>query len=126
MIIPKRQVVEFMIKEALDKKAIRSQKGLADAVSRRLRSGDEGYAITPKRARAIAMETPGVRVKIRTRRGKVPSRCPACGSQLKKLHTRNLKGKRVLLSMRCSRCSYRGSGNRWVPSRYEFEIARRD
>ena len=126
MLIPKREIVEFMIKEILNKKRIRSQKELADAVSKKLKTGDEGYAITPKRARMIALETPGVRVKVKTKKGKVPKKCPACERKLKKVYTKNLKGRKVLVSMKCSRCSYRGSGNSWVPSRYEFEISKRD
>jgi len=126
MLIPKKEIVEFMIKEALNKKRIRSQKELADAVSKKLKTGDEGYTITPKRARMISLETPGVRVKVKTKKGNIPKRCPVCERKLKKEYTKNLKGRKVLVSMKCSVCSYRGFGNRWVPSRYEFEIIKRD
>jgi hypothetical protein len=121
MLIPKDETVRFVLKEILQKRAIRSQAELAEALSERLRQVDVQYAVSAQRARAIAMETPGIRVRIAIRKGKPPKKCPACGGKLDRTYTRNLKGKKILLRMKCLRCSYRGAGNKWIPGRYGFE-----
>lgn len=123
MLIPKTEIVKFVLKEALQKQKIRSQTRLAEIVRKKLREGENGYTISAHRVRTIAMQTPRVNVKIKTKKGKHPSKCPACNNRLKKTYTKNLRGRKVLVSLRCSRCSYRGSGGKWMPSRYEFELS---
>ncbi len=126
MMIPKKEIVKFVLKDVLKKKRIRSQAGLAEALARKLKETEIYYSISPKRARIIAIETPGIRVKIKNRKGKPPKECPACSHKLKKTYTRNLKGRKTLLSLKCSKCSYRGSGSKWIPRRYEFDLKRVD
>lgn len=121
--IPKAEIVKFVLKEVLQKQRVRSQARLAGIVRKKLRESDKEYAVSEHRVRIIAMRTPGVRVKIRTKKGRHPKRCPACSHTLRKTYTKNLRGRKVLVSMRCSRCSYRGSGDKWTPSMYEFELS---
>ena len=120
MNIPKKDAVSFVLCEALRKGTVKSQKELSDTINRRLRATNPGYSISGPRARMIAVHTPGIRVSVYTRKGPVPGRCPVCGHSLRKSHTRNLRGRKVLNRLDCSRCPYMGSGGRWVPSRYEF------
>jgi hypothetical protein len=89
-------------------------------LNKRLRRSSPGYVISGERARSIALNTPGIRVKIHTRRGRPPRRCPVCGHPLRKAYTRNLRGRKLPLRLSCTRCPYRGSGGSWIPSRYEF------
>lgn len=126
MLIPKKEIVKFVLKDVLKKQKIRSQTRLAQVLGEKLRQSEKQYSITPERARMIAMETRGVRVRIRTKRGRQPRKCPACSHKLKRIYTRNLRGGKVLISMRCTRCSYAGSGKKWTPSRYEFEVGTSD
>jgi hypothetical protein len=120
MNIPRKDVVSFVLKEALQGKRVHSQIELAELLSKRLRRSNREYAISSPRARLVALGTPGIRARIHTRKGPVPRRCPACGHALRKTYTRNLRGRKVLLRLSCTRCPYRGSGGSWIPRRYEF------
>ena len=119
--IPKKDVVKFLIKESLKKRRALSQKELAETITKELRKGESKYSITGRRARLLALEIP-VEIRIETRKGQVPKRCPACGRGLKKSYSKNLYGKKILTSLRCCRCGYRGTGGRWIPSRYYFSL----
>ena len=120
MNIPKKDVVSFVLKERLQGKGARSQHELAEILNKRLRKNNPGFAISGPRARIIALSTPGIKARIHTRRGRVPKKCPACSHSLKKTYTRNLKGRKLLLGLSCTRCPYKGSGGNWIPKRYEF------
>ena len=120
MDIPKKDVISFLLKETLQAGGSRSQRELSDMLNRRLRKSSPGYVIGGVRARSIALNTPGIVVKIHTRRGRFPKRCPVCGHVLRKTYTRNLKGRKLPLRVSCTRCPYRGSGGSWIPRRYEF------
>jgi len=126
MLIPKKEIVKFVLKEVLRKQRIKSQTELAEIVRKKLKKGDKEYAISAQRARMIAMETPRIRVNIKTRKGRHPKKCPACNHKLKKIYTKNLRGRKILLALKCSKCNYKGSGNRWTPSRYGFELKATD
>jgi predicted RNA-binding Zn-ribbon protein involved in translation (DUF1610 family) len=120
MDIPKKDVISFLLKETLQGGEARSQRELSDMLNRRLRKSSPGYAISGKRARSIALDTPGIGVKIHTRKGRLPKRCPVCGHTLRKTYTRNLRGRKLPLRVSCKICPYRGSGGSWIPRRYEF------
>ncbi len=122
MPIPKEDIVKFLLKDVLSGKRIGSQRELSEKLLSRLRKNDPGYSMTGKRAREIALRTPGISVSISTRSGGIPRLCPACGGRLKKTHTRNLRGKKIVLRLSCTRCSYSGKSGRWIPSRYSFSI----
>ena len=120
MRIPKREVVKFVLKSALRKRKARSQEELVQAVNRELRKVDSGYSITGKRLREIAVSMPDVKIEVVTRKGRAPSRCPSCGSQLRKSWDRNLVGRKILRSMTCQRCGYAGKTGKWSPGKYNF------
>ncbi len=123
MNIPRKDAVSFVLCDTLRKETARSQKELSGMINMRLRATNSGYSISGSRVRMIALDTPGIRVSISTKKGPVPSRCPACGHSLRKSYTRNLKGRKVLRKLECLRCPYTGSGGKWAPSRYAFSLA---
>ena len=120
MNIPRKDVVRFVLRESLRGKRVSSQEELAGIIRKRLMRGNPGYSISGPRARMLALETAGIKARIHTRKGRLPSRCPACGHSIRKTYTRNLRGRKMLLRISCTRCPYRGSGGSWIPSRYEF------
>jgi len=120
--IPKSEVVKFIIKEILRNQKISTQARLAELASQKLKMNDEGYRLSGRRARALAVHMPDINVQMETRHGPIPKRCPCCSHGLRKKHTKNLRGRRVIISLACSRCNYRGSENKWVPRRYVFEM----
>jgi len=121
---PKKDIVKFIIREALQNKKVRSQTELVNLMKEKLRKGDRNYTISGERLRKIASDTPEIRIRIHTKHGSIPKRCPSCSKGLKKLYSKNLSGKNILVGLKCSRCAYRGHENKWVPMRYEFELAR--
>ena len=119
--IPRKDVVKFVIKEALQKRKAVSQKHLTEIITKELMKGESKYRITGRRARLLALEVP-VTLRTETKRGKIPKRCPACGRGLKKTFSKNLYGKKMLASLRCGRCGFHGSDGKWAPSRYYFSL----
>jgi len=119
--IPQRDIVKFVLKESLQKRKATSQKELVEIIKKGLRKGDSKYSITGKRARLIALQTK-VKIKVNTRHGPVPNKCPVCGHGLKRSYSKNLLGRKVLTGLSCSRCRYHGTEGKWIPSRYSFSL----
>ena len=122
MKIPKREVVKFVLKSVLHKRKANSQEELVESVNAELRKVDREYSITGRRLRLISVSVPGVKIRVTARKGKAPKRCPSCNSSLKKTWDRNLKGRRVLISLSCQRCGYRGTAGKWIPGKYVFSL----
>ena len=112
MHIPKKDIVKFFIKETLLHQKVHSQREFTDIINSKL----------SRRIRDIALEIPGVRVKVDTRKGSPPeSSCPVCEKRLRRVYTKNLRGEKLLLRMQCEGCGYVGRGDKWTPKKYEFE-----
>jgi ribosomal protein S27AE len=122
MHVPKKDIVQFIVKEVLQERKATSQKELAERVNHKLKKVDSSYSVSERRARAAALKIPGVRVTTLTKRGRLPKKCPSCSHSLQKVYMKNLKGKKLLVRLSCSRCGYTGKGNRWKPHRYVFEL----
>jgi hypothetical protein len=120
MHIPKKDIVKFFIKETLLHQKVHSQRELTNIINSKLKMGD--YSVSGKRIRSIALEIPGIRIRVDTRKGKPPEEsCPVCENTLRKIYTKNLAGNKLLLRMQCDGCGYVGKGNNWVPKKYMFE-----
>ena len=119
--IPKKDVVKFIIKEVLQGQRIMSQAQLAEIMNKKLKKGDQNYAISGERARLLATEIPEIRIHAQTRRGSIPEKCPCCECRLRKSYAKNLYGRKVTVKLSCLKCGYKGSDSKWAPKRYEFE-----
>jgi len=122
MHIAKKDTIQFIIKEVLQERKASSQSELAELVNQKLKKVDPSYSVSEKRARLIALQIPGVKVMTATKKGQLPRRCPSCSHSLRKVHMKNLKGKKLLVRLICSKCGYIGKENRWEPQRYTFEL----
>ena len=122
MHVPKKDIVQFIIKEVLQEQKVSSQKELARLVNSKLKRVDESYSVSEKRARLIALNIHGIRITTSTKSGRIPKKCPSCGHSLKKIYMKNLRGKKLLVRMACSKCGYAGKENRWETQRYMFEL----
>ena len=121
MHIPKAEIVRFVLMKTLRGRRVISQKELVSILVREL--GKAGnYSISGKRARLIALETPGMRVRTHTKKGPVPEKCPSCAGPLRRRYSRNLRGQRFLSSVLCRRCGYIGTNQGFAPLRYDFEL----
>jgi hypothetical protein len=122
MHIPSADIVRFILLRTLRQRRVVSQEELVSILSRELGKAGE-YRISGRRARLIASETEGVRIVTLTRKGPAPERCPSCSGPLSRRYITNLRGRKVLAGLSCRRCGYRGSGHRFAPLRYDFELA---
>lgn len=120
MKIPKDDAVKFVIRASLAKKKANSQSELTLMINNELRKVDSDYSISGKRLRMIAVKMHEVKVKVEIKKGRMPKKCPSCGSMLKKTYNRNLKGKKVLEYLKCQKCGYKGHDGKWKPRKYAF------
>lgn len=121
MKLPKRDVVLFVIKEVMQKnKDIESLREFTELVNMRLKMVDSKLSISGKRLRNIFIKMPNTKLIIETRKGKRVSKCPSCSFSLKKRYTKNLRGKKILYKVVCSKCGYSGTNGRYIPKRYRF------
>jgi len=118
--IPKEGIIKTIIESAVETRQVGSQTELADFVRQKLSEGDSSYRISSRRARLIALEIPDMVIHIETKNGEIPDRCPCCSGSLDSVFIRNLRGEKVLDSLRCSSCPYEGRKNKWMPRRYTF------
>jgi len=104
----------------------RSQEKLGELVEIELKDIDRSFQISPERVRRIALEIPGIDVKVETRksRGKRPDKCPVCSKELDSLYAENLDGERIQVGFKCSSCGYRGEIEEFDPMRYEFVLTK--
>ena len=125
MKIPKKEVVKFVTKSVLNRRIADTQAELTAMVNEELQKVDPDYAITGKRLREITVSMSDVGIKVDTKRGDTPRRCPSCNAGLKKSFSRNLKGRRILEQLRCPKCGYKGHDGRWRPRKYGFSMSRK-
>ncbi len=124
MKIPKKEVVKFVVKSVLKKQTADSLMELTALVNDELKGADSAYAISEGRLRGIVSSMNDVKIKIDTKKGGKPKKCPACGGSLKKAYGKNLKGRRILTHLKCPRCGYKGHDGRWVPRQYGFWLVK--
>jgi hypothetical protein len=124
MKIPKRDVILFVIKEVMQKhKDIASLREFTDLVNMRLKMVDSRLSVSGPRLRSIFTKMPGTKIVTETRMGDKVEKCPSCYGSLKKVYTKNLRGKKILYKMLCQRCGYAGVNGKFAPRRYKFTSA---
>ncbi|UCC91246.1 MAG: hypothetical protein JSV39_02925 [Candidatus Aenigmatarchaeota archaeon] len=121
MKLPKKDVVLFVIKEVMQKnREIVSLREFTVLVNMRLKMGDSRLVISGKRLRNIFIKMPSTKLVVETRKGKRVRKCPSCFSGLKKVHMKNLRGRKILYKLVCSKCGYSGVNGKFAPRRYRF------
>jgi len=121
MKLPKRDVVVFVVKEVMQKhKKINSQEEFTDLVNSSLKRVDPKLTISPRRLRLLSLGLPNLKLTVETKKGKSVSKCPSCSKTLRKIYTKNLRGKKLLYKLVCSRCGYSGKNGKFAPRRYVF------
>jgi len=124
MKIPKKEVVKFVVKKVLHRRAADSLLELTALVNDELKGVDSAYTISEGRLRVIVASMREVGIRIDTKKGGKPRKCPACAGGLKKVYGKNLKGRRMLVHLKCPRCGYRGHDGRWMPRQYGFWLGK--
>jgi DNA-directed RNA polymerase subunit RPC12/RpoP len=122
---PKEDDVRWAARRALGRagRSYPSQAAMRRALLPVLRTRDPKFALGGRRMRALLVEAPGLRLRIRygQRSSRRPmSACPVCDHPLRAIRNRTLLGDEVTLGYRCTRCGYWTHLKRRVPVRYIF------
>ena len=119
--IPKKDVILFVVKEVLQKNGeVASLREFTELVNHRLKMVDSRLSVSPPRLKAVFAKMPNTKIVTETRSGGKADKCPSCSSGLKKVYTKNLKGKKILYKMVCQRCGFAGVNGKFAPKRYRF------
>jgi DNA-directed RNA polymerase subunit RPC12/RpoP len=122
---PKPEDVRWAARRALVRagRSFPSQAAMRRALLPLLQSRDARFALGGRRMRALLVEAPGLRLRIRygERSSRRPmSACPVCDHPLRPIRNQTLLGDEVTLGYRCERCGYWTHLKRRVPVRYIF------
>jgi hypothetical protein len=122
--IPGKNKILEEIKQVLSRRLkIESQEELARLVLKRLRKEDKSYALSPTRAKRIALSIPEVEVKAKTKKTvrlqKITS-CPVCESKIEPLKVKNLLNRYINVGYRCTSCAYESDLEAFMPMKYLF------
>lgn len=124
--IPSDKQVEHALKKVLTRfRTIPSQNRLKDLVTNALTSKKKEYGVSAKRLRTIALKTDFVQLEIHSREGdpqKVLTRCPVCGTLLKRVKNLTIWGGEVTLEFQCPFCKYWTGKKKRIPTRYVFHL----
>jgi hypothetical protein len=121
MKVPKKDVILFVIKEVMQRQdEINSLREFTELVNHRLKMVDSKLSVSGPRLKSVFARMPGTKIVTETRHGGKADKCPSCSSALKKVYTKNLKGRKILYKMICQRCGFSGVNGRFSPKRYKF------
>ena len=102
---------------------IDTQEELCRHVLRQLRREDKNYILTPIRAKRIALLTPEVEVRAKTKKAvklQKIDRCPVCESSIEPIKVRNLLNRDIIIGYRCTDCGYESDLEAFMPMKYSF------
>jgi len=102
---------------------IDTQEELRRHVLRQLRKEDKNYILTPIRAKRIALLTPEVEVRAKTKKTvklQKIDKCPVCESGIEPIKVRNLLNKDITIGYRCTDCGYESDLEAFMPMKYIF------
>jgi len=122
--IPSKGKVSEAIKNILTTHLkVESQEELARHALRLLKREDKDYALSPIRTKRIALDTPEIEVKAKTKKTvKLQNieNCPVCESSIIPVKVKNLLNKDISVGYRCSTCSYQSDLEAFMPMKYTF------
>ena len=104
---------------------IDTQEELRRHVLRQLRKEDKNYILTPIRAKRIALLTPEVEVRAKTKKTvklQKIDKCPVCESGIEPIKVRNLLNKDITIGYRCTDCGYESDLEAFMPMKYIFLV----
>jgi len=121
------------IKVALEKvikefRTVHSQHKLTRLVKKELDTKKEKFGVSGSRLRNIAINSNFVKLEIHSREGdpkKLMTKCPVCGSTLKRVKNLTIWGGEVTIEFRCPNCGYWTGKKKRIPTRYVFHLKKK-
>jgi len=122
--IPSKEVLADAISAVLQKRPmVGSQRKLTQLVLKKLRSIEKDYTASEERIRRVAIDSGAAKIEIHCRESEEKSRysrCPVCGSKMRRIRNETIFGGTVTLGYKCTRCPYWTGLQLRVPVRYVF------
>jgi len=122
--IPPAELLADTIRAVLDRHPmVGSQRRLTALVLRELRKEDPGYTASEERIRRVTIDHGLAKLEIHAREAEEKSRysrCPVCGSKMKRVRNETIFGGTVTLGYKCMRCPYWTGLRKRIPIRYVF------
>ena len=122
--IPPAELLAEVIREVLKRRPmVISQRKLTELVLKDLKRIDEEYSATEERIRKVAIDQGAAKIEIHCREGEERSRhsrCPVCGSKMRRIRNETIFGGTVTLGYKCTKCPYWTGLKRRNPIRYVF------
>ncbi len=122
-IAPTEKVKEILEQVLRSHLKIESQEELGRHALKILKREDKNYALSPIRAKRIALQIPEIEVKAKTKKTirlqKIES-CPICESAIKAVTVKNLLNKEIAIGYSCISCGYQSDLEAFMPMKYAF------
>jgi hypothetical protein len=109
-------------------RTVQSQSKLRDLVGKELSTKKENYGVSGARLRNLAIKSDFVKLEIHSREGdpkKLMTRCPVCGSDLKRVKNLTIWGGEVTIEFSCKKCGYWTGKKKRIPTRYVFHLKKK-
>ena len=127
--IPSDDEIKYALEKVLTKfRTVNSQHQLKELVTKELNTKKKKFGVTGSRLRFIAINSDFVKLEIHSREGdpkKLMTKCPVCGSTLKRVKNLTIWGGEVTIEFRCNKCSYWTGKKKRIPTRYVFHYKKR-
>jgi hypothetical protein len=121
--------VEIALKKILkENRTIQSQKKLKQLIVEELNTKKKTFGVSESRLRKIAINSNFVKLEIHSREGdprRLLSKCPVCGSSLKRVKNLTIWGGEVTIEFSCSNCGYWTGKKKRIPTRYVFHLKKK-
>ena len=123
----KEEIVNAIASCMSDYGVINSQHKLGDLVRKKIQEREQLYHVSDERIRRLAVNHRLVDLELKykeARGGRLPHKCPICGSKLNRLKNMTIDGGTVTLGYSCQTCKYWTGLKKNVPARYVFSSRR--
>jgi len=127
--IPLDEQVESTLKKVFKKfHTVQSQNRLKYLVIKELNTKKEKFGVSGSRLRSIAIKSDFLKLEIHSREGdpkKLLTKCPVCGTVLKRVKNLTIWGGEVTIEFNCSNCGYWTGKKKRIPTRYVFHLKKK-
>jgi len=127
--IPSDEQIESALRKVFKNvHAVQSQNKLKELITKELDTEREKFGVSGTRLRNIAIKSDFIKLEIHSREGdpkKLLTKCPVCGTVLKRVKNLTIWGGEVTIEFNCSNCGYWTGKKKRIPTRYVFQLKKK-